>query len=501
MQSRATRISSIRNRNPMRENQYTPITSYPLTTSLLWTGSGSSVPSFSRATSATVVDHEGIIRTCKVGEARFQWARRVENLIRFSENLAHATWTKTSIDILSTWELWPYWQNNAMRVRVRNTNNGVYQSIPLTIGKTYTFSMWLKWTPWNLVRAVLNNGMNWYYSTATNPTGEWQRVSGTFTAVTPSTYIHLRADLPTSIPNFEFYFGGMQLEEWSVMSEYVSYDALSAPYHGAGVDGVKYFSTLLDGTPIADSILRGYLAEGTATNLLLNSSTLATQSVTVTAGIHTLSFYGTGTVVLSGAGTGTVIWWTKRKVFFFTATAGTLNLTVTGTVEYAQLETWEFETSWIPTTTASVTRNVDSLSFGNPINIFSSYTIQAEATLGNVYGVYKWIVGSNVAHSPLIQHVTSGSRIFAYNSTWSSSINITDTNIIKKIAFRKSDIIGLSVNGSAIASGALWTQVASNPTLLYVGNRSDGWPFYWCVKNLKIYKTAVSDNRLISLSS
>ena len=50
-------------------------------------------------------------------------------------------------------------------------------------------------------------------------------------------------------------------------------------------------------------VLRGLLIEEARTNLLLNSATLGTQSVTTTAVATTLSFYGTGTVTLTGTST------------------------------------------------------------------------------------------------------------------------------------------------------------------------------------------------------
>jgi hypothetical protein len=107
----------------------------------------------------------------------------------------------------------------------------------------------------------------------------------------------------------------------------------------------------------------GLLVEVASTNLLTNSETLATQSVTVTAVAHTLSFYGTGTVELSGVHTATVVGsgaFPTRTTLTFTPTAGTLTLAVTGTVGYANLEAQSFATSWIPTTGASATRNADS---------------------------------------------------------------------------------------------------------------------------------------------
>jgi hypothetical protein len=75
-------------------------------------------------------------------------------------------------------------------------------------------------------------------------------------------------------------------------------------------------------------------------NLLVNTATLSTQSVTVTADAHTLSFYGTGTVTLSGVSTAGPLVGTgagDRVTLTFTPTGGSLTLTVSGTVSTAQL--------------------------------------------------------------------------------------------------------------------------------------------------------------------
>ncbi len=107
---------------------------------------------------------------------------------------------------------------------------------------------------------------------------------------------------------------------------------------------------------------RGLLVESSRTNLLLNSATLSTQSISVTAVPHVLSFYGTGSVTLSGAATGTLNGtgaFPNRAVLTFTPSAGSLTLTVTGTVEFAQCGPGTFPTSYIPTTTAAATRASD----------------------------------------------------------------------------------------------------------------------------------------------
>jgi hypothetical protein len=127
----------------------------------------------------------------------------------------------------------------------------------------------------------------------------------------------------------------------------------------------------------------GLLVEEQRTNLLLNTATLSTQSVTVTAAAHTLSFYGSGTVTLSGAstagpavGTGA---FPARTTLTFTPSAGTLTLTVTGSVTSAQLEAGAFATSYIPTTTAAATRSADVASITGAN--FSSWYRQSEGTV------------------------------------------------------------------------------------------------------------------------
>ena len=74
-------------------------------------------------------------------------------------------------------------------------------------------------------------------------------------------------------------------------------------------------------------------------NILLATETLATQSVTTRAVQYTLFFTGTGSVTLSGTATGTLTGTgTDRVSLTFTPTAGTLTLTVSGSVTKAQLE-------------------------------------------------------------------------------------------------------------------------------------------------------------------
>lgn len=132
-------------------------------------------------------------------------------------------------------------------------------------------------------------------------------------------------------------------------------------------------------------LCKGLLIESGRSNYFLNSlingTNLSTQSVTTSPSAYTLSFYGTGSIVLSGthsatvAGTGV---FPSRKTYTFTPTAGTLTATVSGTVQYAQLELGLTASSFIPTAGSSVARSADQVSVSG--TNFSSWYNQSEGT-------------------------------------------------------------------------------------------------------------------------
>ena len=126
---------------------------------------------------------------------------------------------------------------------------------------------------------------------------------------------------------------------------------------------------------------KGLLIEEARTNLLLNSATLVTQNVTVSAAAHTISFYGTGTVTLSGAASGSLVGsgvYPTRSTLTFTPTVGTLTLTVAGSCTDGQLELGSFATTVIPTVGSQVTRAADVATMTG-VN-FSSWYRQEEGS-------------------------------------------------------------------------------------------------------------------------
>jgi hypothetical protein len=208
------------------------------------------------------------------------------------------------------------------------------------------------------------------------------------------------------------YIFGAQLSDSASLDPYVL-TAAAAPTAAA------YYGPRFDYDPVTLQP-KGLLIEEQRSNLLLNSSlagtNLATQSVTVTAVAHTLSFYGTGNIVLTGVASATLTGtgaYPTRSTLTFTPTAGSLTLTVTGTVQYAQLEIGSFATSFIPTAASQVTRVADVA------------TIQGS----NFYSWYNQNEGSVYVNAAELSTATSGNRKTLYTFTTGNFNNIIRNGI------------------------------------------------------------------------
>lgn len=168
-------------------------------------------------------------------------------------------------------------------------------------------------------------------------------------------------------------------------------------------------------------------------NLLLNSATLSTQSVTTVAAQYTLSFTGTGSVTLSGTATGTLTGTgvNNRVSLSFTPTAGTLTLTVTGSVTLAMLAFGTL-TAYQAITTAT---SYDSAGWNHyvlfdGIDDYLNLPYMGLYAKGSASGVYAITNLQQTQNSALIIERDTASIQSVYIPRWfQSSTNILDTYI------------------------------------------------------------------------
>lgn len=221
----------------------------------------------------------------------------------------------------------------------------------------------------------------------------------------------------------------------SYVPEYVSVGVVSTPYHGAGIDGAKYYETSWQGAPIAAVNLLGFRRESAATNNLLycrdlstaewatktnitatktaigldglaNTATILTatatdaiilQPITLASAARCASAYvkrrtGTGTVSFTQDGGSS---WTNITSLINSSTWSRVQITATlanpsvgfkiGTsgdsidVDCVHNEAGVIATSPILTTTAAVTRNADIVTYQVASNVdFAQGTFYCE---------------------------------------------------------------------------------------------------------------------------
>ena len=220
------------------------ILDWPLLTSLVPTRAVGS-PVFTRATAAMFVDHESKYWQVLSGEARFSGARRVENFITYSEDLSHADWhlggtaTVTGFDILNLPAEFDF-----------------IRQAPTLVPVGHRFGFSVKLSGSGTVSIRLGSGGS-----------DYTTVMITLSA-TPKRYVVFHDFTnPTFFPTITRNFGNTatlitveepQVElvanDETVPSEYISNGVLSDPYHGVGVDGVKYFDTQ-NGNTVIDNVV------------------------------------------------------------------------------------------------------------------------------------------------------------------------------------------------------------------------------------------------------
>jgi hypothetical protein len=262
-----------------------------------------------------------------------------------------------------------------------------------------------------------------------------------------------------------------------------------------------------DHATTAPNACTGLFIEESRTNLVFPSATLTTQTRTVTAVAHTLSFYGTGTVVLSGVATATVTGtgaFPTRTTLTFTPTAGSLIMTVTGSVTQAQLEAGSLATSYIPTTSASVVRSRDICDitsiasfYGNGVGtILVSSQLNGASQLGGLCGFYSG------ANQIAISRLTNNTRATTFGNAPNLTINsgtLASTLFVKSaFAFNTND--GAFVNNGVSAGTSTSVGI---PSVLTFGIGSNGSQQFQSgtISEIKVFKKRLANAKLLTITT
>jgi len=177
-----------------------------------------------------------------------------------------------------------------------------------------------------------------------------------------------------------------------------------------------------------------------------------------------------------------------------------------------QIELGAIPTSFIPTTTAAVTRNADVLTLSGAVSgcigqtegtIYAEFTntLVASYVEGYMYRVFA------DANNEIWARKEGGTNTYSFrwraNSQNTTFLNVAVPNEVNKIAFGyKSGDTALFLNGSQVATTNTDVRAFSiNPTTIALGSTSSGQFFNDRIRAVALYTTRLTNAQLASLTS
>lgn len=255
---------------------------------------------------------------------------------------------------------------------------------------------------------------------------------------------------------------------------------------------------------------RGMTIEPAATNLFLNSFAPATQTIPVTNGtVYTVSVHGSGSITLSGAGSGTA---TPGNPVTFTASGTSLTATVSGAPAMMQCEAGAVATTPIQTFGSPATRAADDFRCAVAgMAIPTTGTLIAELRspydqnpVGSANPGYTRILGIDTSGNSRLNLTFhgvpggTGPLMGNANGTFTEGVGPivgVGANAVGRIAAgyavgTKPDV---SVNGGAVAAGNHNTAFEPPATFIGLGSAQDGGGAVmtgvvgeWCIRSTRL---------------
>ncbi|PHQ96514.1 MAG: hypothetical protein COB40_08040 [Marinosulfonomonas sp.] len=258
----------------------------------------------------------------------------------------------------------------------------------------------------------------------------------------------------------------------------------------------------------------GLLLEGARTNLFTQSDAPLTQTISLAAVPHVISFYGGGSVTLSGTFTGVATGtgaFPSRTELLFTPSAGDLTVTLAGNVASPQLEEGDVASSYIPTTALATLRDDDITSV-----TLGPWFSTSQGTL-----VFEGSLDSALANDRIIE-IDGGATTTRISVLWNSVLGLPQFQVWEAgalqaaiappgnsivlgspfrvaIAYAANDF-AVSLNGSAVASDASGV-MPTGLTTLRLGRSVWGAQGLMLAEGVTYYPTRLSNAELQALSA
>jgi len=255
------------------------------------------------------------------------------------------------------------------------------------------------------------------------------------------------------------------------------------------------------------------LTEPQSTNLVVNSELNNVENIVVSAVSYTISFYGTGSITLSGTHTATLVGTgaSDRVSLTFTPAAGTLICTDSGIVDKKQLEALSYSTSYIPTSGAIATRLADAVTGAGDATTINSTegVLYAEiaalandgtnraisiddGSLGNSINLF---YTGGISDNSIRALILSGSITQA---TMDYTLNVTDNHKIA-ISYAENNF-ALWVDGVKVLTDSSGNAPIGLNNITF-SQGGGGSPFYGKTKTIAVFSEALTDEELTCLTT
>ncbi|MDA8123532.1 MAG: hypothetical protein M0Z38_13335 [Deltaproteobacteria bacterium] len=499
--------------------------------------------SFTRATTATRLNPDtNLIESVASGDLR-EDGRGYYNRLLYSEDFSQAAWVKTNVAVSNDNVLGPNGKTGLAQTLTASASNGTCLQALIDVSRARYGSIYLKRkTGSGTIQITLDGGSTW---TTVAVTGDWTRLGAGQTLANPSFGVRFVTS------GDAVYAWGAQVADGSSATRYVRSGANPA-YAPLGVliEGQRtnmIYPSNLGGAGWSNT--NPPCMTCTENALIAPDGTLTAPLITATAGdyigrhlVMTPSFitghtYNFSFWVKRISGDIPPQWridsslfaemhdytqdltlgeWHRETCTFTADFTGTVSMqlyydyTTNNTSAWSfwgfQLEEGPFPSSYIPTTSAAVTRNSDAVTFANSGNlsgVIGSLVFECDSYQGTIFNDFYFLDSSSGAGTPILCRNGNYLRFWDGNaSTYITERPFSDTARYILVAAWGGGAARITRNGlTPIGAGFSGNQGAGSTSSIGSYLSDPTYFLFGHIKNLLIFNRALFDAEMIAITS